>query len=469
MEYPIQKVLLVDDEEEILVGFEFTLNSRGITNTASTSDSSAVMPFLAENNVGVVLLDLSMPGKTGEELLKEIKSGYPHIKVIVITGLNRVETAVNCMKLGAFDYMVKPVEQQRLVSSVKRAIELQEQQNEYRSFRELVLKDELKHPQVFKEIVTQNKKMRSIFQYIEAIAPTNKPVLITGDSGVGKGLIANAIHTLSRLQGKFVSVNIAGLDDNIFTDTLYGHIKGAFTGAEKIRAGLVEQATQGSLFLDEIGELSPSSQVKLLRLLEEEEYLPIGSDIAKEAQVRVIAATNKSVNQLRESKFFRTDLYYRLQIHHIHLPALVDRLDDLPVLVNHFFEQAAKSLNKKKPTPPRELIALLSTYRFPGNIRELHSMVFDAVSHHQSKMLSMDRFREHMLKHGDLPEDEPAEVQEDETIYSSLDNLPTLKEARLQLIKEALNRSQENTAIAADMLGISRSGLNKVRQRDQED
>ncbi len=463
--YPQDPVLIVDDESVITDGYELMLNSAGILNTVVTNDSPEALAYIKKNRVSAVLLDLYMPKMSGEEVLSQVAETYPDIPVIVITGLNQIDVAVNCMKLGAYDYMVKPVEVQRIITCVRRAIESQEMKNEYQTFRQLVFNNNLNHPTAFSKIISQNSTMRSIFQYVEAIAGTNKPILITGASGVGKGLLANAIHEVSKRQGEFVSVNIAGLDDNLFSDSLFGHEKGAFTGADASRQGLIERAAQGTLFLDEIGDLNPVSQIKLLRLLEEREYYPVGSDIPREVSARVIAATNRDINQMQASGEFRTDLYYRLQTHHIHLPDLMERKDDLFMLVEHFLDDASNELGKKRPTPSKELYTLLGSYHFPGNIRELQSMIYDAVSHHQSKMLSMNRFKEHIAKHRST--DIPETLHESDTVdfFSFFKNLPTLKTAREMLIEEAVRRSDGNKAAAAEILGISRSGLAKVLKR----
>lgn len=307
--------------------------------------------------------------------------------------------------------------------------------------------------------------MRAVFQYAETVATTGKPVLITGESGVGKGLLASAIHALSGVKGRFVTVNIAGLDDHLFSDTLYGHVKGAFTGAINARSGLVEQAADGTLFLDEIGELHPQSQVKLLRLLEDREYFPLGSDITKQASVRVIAATNRDISELKAGGSFRSDLYYRLETHSIEIPPLRDRPEDIPLLLDHLLEESAESLGRKTPTPPPELYDLLASYHFPGNVREFQSMVFDAVSHHQSKMLSMERFRIHIQAKGGFSGTKSTLSNQEDSCFRDLEKLPTLREARQRLIKEALRRSGNSSSVAAGMLGISRSGLNKILQR----
>ena len=463
---PIHPILIVDDEPESLDGFELMLNSGGLNHICMCKDARQVMPLLKEADPCVILLDLSMPHMSGQELLPMILEHYPYMAVIVVTGMNDVETAVKCMSGGAFDYMVKPVEPQRLVSGVKRAVELAEERLEYQNFRKKVLTDDLEYPRYFSHIITANKTMRSIFQYCETIAPTGKPVLITGESGVGKEMVAKAIHKLSKVPGEFVSVNVAGLDDQMFSDTLFGHLKGAFTTAEDHRAGLIRKAAGGTLFLDEIGDLSPASQVKLLRVLQEKEYFPMGSDIPIEMNTRVMTATNRNLVRLMENRSFRTDLYYRIQTHHIHLPPLRNRQSDIPLLLDHFLAKAAGTLEKVKPTPPAELAGFLSAYSFPGNIRELESMVFDAVSSHTKHVLSLKRFRLHVEKHQAGNDDGTAgENSTPVNPFGHIQPLPTLKQAPVYLLKEAMNRCGNNTAVAAMMLGITRSGLNKALKR----
>jgi DNA-binding NtrC family response regulator len=311
-------------------------------------------------------------------------------------------------------------------------------------------------------MVTQSPVMRSIFQYIESISISPQPILITGETGVGKELVANAIHKLSQRKGAFVPVNVAGLDDNIFGDTLFGHRKGAFTGADQARSGLVEQASGGTLFLDEIGDLSPASQVKLLRLLQDGEYFPLGSDVGKRSDARAVVATNQDIQALQESGKFRKDLYYRLCAHHIHIPPLRERREDLPALLDHFLEKASETLGKKKPTPPRELLTLLSTYRFPGNIRELQSLVLDAVSGHRTGKLSMEVFKSYIRqKQPTLDIDSKHLLQVENLMVSFSDPLPTLKQTEQLLISEAMKRAGGNQAIAARLLGITRQALNK--------
>jgi DNA-binding NtrC family response regulator len=450
MTHPRLPVMLVDDEVQALDSFELALRSGNVNNFLRCQDSRDVMPLLAEQDIEVMLLDLRMPHLSGEELLSQITTDFPHVPIIVITGADDVETAVKCMRAGAFDYIVKPVERSRLVASVKTALELRELQRQNQLLRAHVLSDQLADPEPFAEIITTSKMMRSIFQYIEAIANSPQPVLLTGETGVGKELAARAIH-------------------NVFADTLFGHRKGAFTGADQTRNGMVEKAEEGTLFLDEIGDLSPASQVKLLRFLQDGEFFPLGSDVAKRSNARVVVATNQELETLKDSGKFRKDLYYRLRIHQVHIQPLRERKEDLPLLLDHFLEKTAKTLGKKKPTPPNELTTLLGAYHFPGNIRELESIIFDAISKHVSGKLSMEVFKSYISEQQPaLKPDSRGLPLDDSAPISFSEKLPTLKQAELLLIAEALKRSGGNQAIAAMYLGISRQALNRrLRQSDK--
>ena len=467
--FPAFPILLVDDEEQALLSFEMALRAVNINHFVRCQDSREVIPLLKEGEVELIILDLRMPYLSGDELLPLINSDFPEIPVIVITGANDVDTAVKCMKLGAFDYMVKPVERSRLVGGVKRAVELRELQRENRLLKAHVLSDRLEHPEAFSELVTCSLSMRSIFQYIEAVASSPRPLLITGETGVGKELVARAVHRLSRRKGAFVPVNVAGLDDNVFADTLFGHRKGAFTGADQPRAGLLEQAAGGTLFLDEIGDLSPASQVKLLRLLQDGEFFPLGSDLAKRSDARVIVATNQNLEELQRSGHFRKDLYYRLCDHHVHIPPLRERMEDVPLLMEHLMEKAARTMGKNKPTAPEELVTLLATHHFPGNVRELESMVFDAVSSHGSGKLSLEIFKSHIFQKPPPPKGNSRErVPREGVCVSFFERLPTLKEIEQLLVDEAMRRANGNQSIAALSLGITRQALNKRLRKEKE-
>lgn len=459
---PTYPIMIIDDEASIVLAIETTLQMAGMNNTMTCTDSRQVMGMLARQKMEVILLDLNMPHIQGEDLLVMINREFPETPVIIVTGAVEVETAVKCIKAGAFDYVVKPVEEDRLVTVVNRAIAFQELKRENLSLKQHILSDTLEKPEAFRDIITSNKKMLMIFQYIESIAKTSQPVLIRGETGVGKELIAQTLHTLSGLKGNFIAVNVAGLDDNVFSDTLFGHVKGAFTGADKMRSGLIEKATGGTLFLDEIGDLTPASQVKLLRLLQEGEYMPLGSDDPRHTDARIVAATNRDLTRLQSEGAFRKDLNYRLRTHRIYLPPLRERLDDLELLTEYFLEKAARELNKKKPTAPHELVSLLKTYNFPGNIRELQAMIFDAVSRHKSKVLSLETFKSHIdydQKHTPLPS---ADTKSDDSpLITFSSRLPTIKQATELLIDEAMKRAENNQSIAARMLGISQQALSK--------
>jgi DNA-binding NtrC family response regulator len=295
---------------------------------------------------------LTMPHISGNELLSEIHDSHPHIPVIIVTGTNEVKAAVECMKAGAFDYMVKAVEEKRLVSGVNRAIEIRKLRREYSDLKAKFMSNKLSYPEAFSHIITQNKRMQTIFLLFESIAKTNEPVLIIGETGVGKYLIAKAIHEVSERGGPFIDINVAGFDDTMFADSLFGHKKGAFTGAVESRAGLAQKAKGGTLFLDEIGDLTFPSQVKLLKFLDTREYYPLGSDLAMRSDARIVVATNRDLDKLIDSEKFRKDLYFRLSTHEVRIPPLRERKEDLPLLLHHFLQEAAQKLSRKKPSVP---------------------------------------------------------------------------------------------------------------------
>jgi DNA-binding NtrC family response regulator len=435
------------------------LRGSGFESVHTVDDSRTVLPFLeAHQGVSLVILDLSMPHITGLELLPLITCQFPHIQIIVVTAANEIATAVDCIKKGASDYLVKPVDKDQFLLSITRALEIFDLKNEVTSLKEYLLADSLKHEELFSSIITKNRKMRAIFQYIEAIAGTKEPVLVTGETGVGKELIAKAIHGLSARRGPFVATNVSGLDDHMFSDTLFGHKRGAYTGAEQARDGLILQSSEGTLFLDEIGDMSEASQVKLLRVLQEKEFYPLGSDIPKKANTRMVVATNRDLQRLIAEGRFRNDLYFRLRTHQIMIPPLRDRREDIPLLLDYFLEGASRQLGKKKPSHPRELVTLLMNYSFPGNVRELHSMVFDAVARHRSGILPLESFRE---KIGEEFATYMSGHPEDSPILDVTKRFPTLKETEEYLINEALRLSSNNQGIAASLLGITRQALNK--------
>ena len=471
--FPSKPILLVDDEEHFLLSAELTLSSNGIKNTQTCKDSSMVMDLLAEKDFSLVALDINMPHLSGLDLLPAIVNNHPGVPVIMITAINDVDSAVFCMREGAFDYLVKPVDDTRLISAIKRGLEFTEIKSENEMLKQSLLSANIQHPESFSEIITHCSIIQSIFKYIEAIAKTNLPVLITGETGTGKELFAKAIHNASGRKGELVAVNVAGLEDNLLSDTLFGHKKGAFTGADAERKGLIEKAENGTLFLDEIGDLNPESQVKLLRLLQEGSYYPLGSDMAKMTNARIIVATHRDINSMQANDKFRKDLYYRLKTHHIEIPPLRERKIDLPYLIDHFISKASTKLNKKRPSVPKELYTLLSNYLFPGNIRELEGMIFDAISQHSSGILSLESIRNKISdfkQEKNNKNNQPnSSFDEQDTLLNFPGRFPSLKEAEDYLIDEALKRAEGNQTIAAELLGISRRALNNRLRRAEEE
>ena len=454
-------ILLVDDEQGILFSSSMILLDAVPNEVLTLDDSGKVLPLLATREVAAIVLDLQMPGLTGQELLQRITFDYPQIPVMIMTASNTIEIAVECMRSGAFDYLVKPVNSDRLVTSVRRALEMGRLRDEVSALKRQMLQGKLKHEEIFTPIVTRNKKMLSLFNYLECIAGSGQPVLVCGETGVGKELFARAIHALSGAKGPFVPVNLAGLDDQMFSDTLFGHWKGAFTGADAAREGLISRATGGTLFFDEIGDLSNVCQVKLLRLLQENEYYPLGSDVAKQSDCRVVVATNRDLKRMTACGEFRKDLFYRLRAHSCEIPPLRERMEDVPLLFDHFLEATAANLHKKKPAYTDDLLACLAAHCFPGNVRELQAMVYDAVALHDSHLLSLASFR---VKIGDRPgaklsvaASEQPPSRDTQVLFNQF---PTLKEAEEQLISHALALAKGKQATAAALLGMTQQALN---------
>jgi DNA-binding NtrC family response regulator len=451
------RILVIDDEAPMLQCVARALSTEGFGEALLCADPRQAEALLESEDVGVVLLDLVMPHIPGEKLLGAIVGRRPQTPVIVVTATNEVDTAVRCVKAGAFDYLVKPVDFSRLVTVVAMALRQYELRAENRRLQDLIRKPQLRQPECFAPIVTRSPALHALFRHVEAVAPSSEPVLIVGETGVGKELVAQALHRASGRAGELVAVNVAGIDDTAFADTLFGHEKGAFTGADRDREGMIERTGEGSLFLDEIGDLGLEMQTKLLRLVQEGEFFPLGSDRCRRSRCRIIAATNRDLRvRMREDRF-REDLYYRLHGHLIRVPPLRERAGDIPLLVERFLKEASEALGKPVPTPPRELTVHLAAYAFPGNVRELRAMVVDAVTRHERGVLSLESFLDHMDRASDAhARPEPA----GENIAFGHE-LPTLEQATRALIMEALKRAGSNQGAAARQLGISRRTVNR--------
>ena len=456
-----EPILIVDDDELVAETYSTILEGAGWLDRSVITDPRRVLESVREHPPATILLDLLMPHIDGRELLESIAAERPEVPVIILTLEDRVDVAVECMKIGAFDFMTKPVDENRLVNSVAHAVRLHDLRNEVRVLSTRGEDIELEHPEHFEQIVTASESMRQLFGYIETIAPTERSVLVTGESGTGKELVARAVHDASGRSGQFVPVNVAGLDDTVFSDTLFGHRRGAFTGADTNRRGLVEQAAGGTLFLDEIGDLDNGAQVKLLRLLQEDEYYPLGSDTAERSTARVIAATNANLRERQEAGAFRRDLFYRLMGHHLEIPPLRQRPEDIRVLLEHFVRESYESLGFEPQPLPLGVDRLLLRYDFPGNVRELQAIVFDVVSRSRGRAMSTAGFAVHpLLAHASVVEDE-------EPRLSYRGPVPTLEEAEEFLVAEALEKTGGNQTAAARMLGVSQSTLSRRLARDR--
>jgi DNA-binding NtrC family response regulator len=456
-------ILLIDEQDHYISDVCVKLYENGFKRVFGISDTTRISTYITDAPSAVVIFYLYPPVVRGIQQLRKILQHHSSTKIIVISNSKDLDAADACMKLGAHDYLIQPVDISRLLGSITGNPEKstrREQATAVRLFSTGTISDTTA---AFAPIVTQDRKMQTIFRYMEAIAPTTQPVMITGETGTGKELIARALHEVSGRTGDFVSVNVAGLDDIMFSDTLFGHGRGSFTGAERVRNGLIEKAGGGTLFLDEIGDLSIASQVKLLRLLQESEFYQLGSDRLITSTARIVVATNCNLEKTIASGTFRGDLYYRLCSHHIHLPALRERKADIPLLVDFFSRDASQEMCRPFPRPSVDTLDALLHYEFPGNIRELKGLISNAVATSPPGTLVIPRQKS-------SPSISP--VIHAAIDFSSLPHpagrMPTLDEAEEFLIKEALRISAGNQRTAALMLGISRQALNKRLQRNTQ-
>ncbi len=367
---PKAKILVVDDEEIILLSCERILTEEGYEVQTRLSAADA-LELLAQDNFDLVIADLKMPGMNGIELLRAIKQDYPNISVIMITGYSTVESAVEAMKGGAADYLPKPFTPDQVAVVVQKVLAARSILLE-----NIYLRNELQAKYRFSNIIGSSRNMQEIYRLISKVAPTGATVLITGESGTGKELIARAIHFNSlRKDRPFVPVDCAVLSENLLESELFGHVKGSFTGAIVTKPGLFEVADGGTLFLDEIGNISLTTQGKLLRVIQEREFTPVGGTKIKKVDVRIIAATNKDLPEKIKDGSFREDLFYRLNIVPLPLPPLRERRDDIPLLAQHFLEKYSRELGRKPKTLSPAAVEVLMRYSWPGNVRELENTV----------------------------------------------------------------------------------------------
>jgi DNA-binding NtrC family response regulator len=463
------KLLIIDDEVDFRESIALYFLDAGFTVFEASNGREGLQVFQQERP-DLVFTDLRMPVMDGFEVITELTASNPETPIVVISGVGLVKEVIHAMRLGARDYLVKPIlDMDALKLVLMRALRENSLLKEIDSLKEKLLRGHLSHPEAFDAIKTQNPSLIALMQYLEAIAGSSEPVLITGETGTGKELLAQSVHKISGRRGSFVPVNVSGLDDQMFTDTLFGHVKGAFSGADQRRGGLLTQADGGTIFLDEIGDLCETSQIKLLRLLQEREFYPLGSDTPRRTDARIVAATNKDLREMVHQGSFRQDLYYRLFAHQIKIPPLRERNGDLALLLDCFLGEAARAFGKKKPTCPPELCSYLAAYGFPGNVRELRAMVFDAVARHSHGVLSIDSFRTAigLESHPKAPALDPSK-RSVVLRFCDEERMPTLDEAETVLIEQALDLAHGNQGVAATYLGISRNALNKKIIRGRE-
>ena len=399
-------LLLIDDEKNYLLVLETLLTEAGYAVTA-LNDPETALAFLEESEVDIVITDMKMPRISGREVLERVKKNWPHIPVLIMTAFGSIESAVEAMRYGAFNYITKPFSNDELLLSIQNAAELARAHRQYQLLRESLEERYGKH-----QIIGRSRAIRDMLALVDRAGPSRATVLITGESGTGKELVARAIHFSSpRSQEPFVSVNCMALNPGVLESELFGHEKGSFTGAVAMRRGRFEQASGGTLFLDEVGELTPELQVKLLRVLQERRFERVGGSEEIEVDIRIVAATNKDLMPLVQAGTFREDLYYRLNVVHIPIPPLRERREDIPLLVAHFAEKAAKENGIPPKTFSTEALNHLSGYEWPGNIRQLQNVVERCL----------------VLVPGDVItlEDLPAEIRDEEAQFkSAVDLLP---------------------------------------------
>lgn len=441
-------ILVIDDEKNYLLVLQTLLEDEGYAVTA-ISDPETALAFLNESEVDVVVTDMKMPKVTGEDVLKTVKREWPHIPVLIMTAFGSIESAVDVMKYGAFDYITKPFANDELLLSIHNAVELSRAHQQYR-----LLQEAMENRYGMSQIIGASRGIRDVLAMVARAAPSRSTVLISGESGTGKELIARAIHFASPRKDKpFISVNCMALSPGVLESELFGHEKGSFTGAIALRRGRFEQASGGTLFLDEVGELSQDLQVKLLRALQERKIERVGGSEEIDVDIRIVAASNKNLAELVEKGQFREDLYWRLNVVQIQLPPLRERREDIPLLVAHFVDKVRSENDLEARNFSASALNYLTGYEWPGNIRQLENVVESSMILASSPLIGVD--------------DLPAEIRGEESQFkSAVDLLPvqldladTLEKIEAAVIRRALARADFVQVKAAEFLGISKSLL----------
>ncbi len=445
----MHKILLVDDNQAVLNFLNVFLMQSGKYEIKTLQDSTKACDLLTREKFEVLLLDMDMPNVTGLDILKYISENKINVTTIVLTGVEDIDLAISAMKLGTYDYMLKPIEEEKLIRTIDESLESRKFHHVEIDSLEKLSFEGIAHKDVFKDIITNDEKMVKIFLYAEKFASTDNSVLIWGESGSGKELIAQAIHKISdRRNKKFIAVNAGAFAQELFSSEFFGHEKGAFTGASSEKIGFIEEANGGTLFLDEIGELSLPIQVKLLRVLQEEEFYKLGSTKNIKADVRIIAATNKNLFEEIKNGNFRKDLFFRLNINSISIPPLRERKGDIELLSNFFLRKFNQKYGKNVDRISAPVLNCFKQYSFPGNVRELMNLINSAIIVEGTNELHKKSLPNYFLGVNNGYHDLDKEI------------LPqTLEEVEKHHIKQVLEFTNHNKTKASEILGISRVNL----------
>jgi len=441
-------ILVVDDERSYLDLMRGLLEQEGYHNIITEENPLKVISILEQQDIELILLDVYMPQKSGLDLLEEIYAQFPKIPVIIITAVNEVEVALKAIKLGAYEFITKPPDTDRLLLTIKRALGKRLLETERDSLRK-ALSEEKPERRVFSDVITDSPLMFKVFELVEIFAPTDETVLISGETGTGKDLLARKIHDLSpRKNGPFIAVNLASISPSLFESELFGHKKGTFTGAGNDKMGYFEAAQKGTIFLDEIGELPLELQGKLLRTIQYNEIMRLGDPKPINLDIRIISATNRNLLDAVNSKEFRADLYYRLNRGFIHIPPLRNRGDDVLILADHFLETGNKIYNRNILGFSEDVVNDLRTYSFPGNVRELENIILNAVAK-TSNSQYIDTI------------DLPAALHTERGMTTETGKLTSLEDALEEHIMYVMNMMGNSVQKAAPILGVSERTLQR--------
>ena len=442
------RILIVEDDKKIADGFEKFLKKKG-HEVILAHDGKKALDIIKKHNINLVLTDLVLPRMDGINLLKEIKRIKPEIECVMITAHGTIEKAVEALKIGAYDFLIKPVNIKRLGILIEKALEKQ-----VLILKNIELQQKLEERFGFKNIIGKSKEIKKILEVVTQVSSRNSNVLIYGESGTGKELIANAIHySGSSTQRAFIKVNCSVFNEGVLESELFGHEKGSFTGAASQRIGRFEMANEGTLFLDEVSEITPSTQVKLLRVLQEKQFERVGGSKTIEVDVRIIAATNQDLKELVRLGKFREDLYYRLNVVKIDIPPLRNRKEDIPFLVNHFLTKFNQQYQTHIRGVTQKTLNMLLNYYWPGNVRELENCI------ESSMVMAQDEY----LTPKDLPEYVTSQSSDEKSLIIDLGT--SLKDIEKLVLTKTLELVKGNKAKAAQLLGI---GVKTVHRKFEE-